>query len=252
MDQSVLYGQQDFNLPHDIVKLPSKGIYYSPKKEAIKVGYLTAADENILMSQNNSKDGVIHTLLKHKIYEPNFGIDQLLDVDVSAILIFLRNTAFGSEYTYTLTDPATDKKFEVTILLDELKYIDSPHKPDNEGYFTTKLPKSEKLIKVKLLNWGESKQIDKTLENYPKGMIAPVVTKKLEQQIVEIEGNRDKILISNFIKNMPIIDSKHIRKFIQECEPSIDLKKEVIAPSGEKVTFNMSFGVEFFRPFFSI
>jgi hypothetical protein len=74
----------------------------------------------------------------------------------------------------------------------------------------------------------------------------------VEQQIVEIEGNRDKGQIANFIVIMPIMDSKHIKKFVQECEPSIDLNQEVIAPSGEKVTFNVSFGVEFFRPFFAV
>ena len=56
MDQSTQYGQMDFNLPHDIVSLPSKGIYYKPKKESLKVGYLTANDENILMSQNTPKE----------------------------------------------------------------------------------------------------------------------------------------------------------------------------------------------------
>lgn len=252
MDQSMLYGQQNFNLPHDVVKLPSKGLFYKTNRESVKVGFLTANDENILMSQNNTKDGVIHTLLKHKIYEPNFNVDDLLDVDISAILIFLRNTAFGPEYNYTLTDPATNKKFDVSILIDELKYLESEHKPDSEGYFETTLPKTNKKVKVKLLSWGELKEIDKIVEKYPKGMIAPVVTKKLEHQIVEIEGNRDKGQIANFIVNMPIMDSKHIKKFISECEPSIDLKQEVIAPSGEKVTFNVSFGAEFFRPFFSL
>ena len=252
MDQSALYGQQNFNLPHDVVKLPSKGLFYKPVKESVKVGYLTANDENILMSQNNSKDGVIHTLLKHKIYEPNFSVDNLLDVDISAILIFLRNTAFGPEYSYSLTDPATKKQFEVSVIIDELKYLDPTHTPDSEGYFETTLPKTGKKIKVKLLTWGELKEIDKIVEKYPKGMVAPIVTKKLEHQIVEIEGNRDKGQIANFIVNMPIMDSKHIKKFVQECEPSIDLNQEVIAPSGEKVTFNVSFGVEFFRPFFAV
>jgi len=250
MDESMLYGQQNFNLPHDVVKLPSKGLFYKPIRESVKVGYLTANDENILMSQNNTKDGVIHTLLKHKIYEPNFSVDNLLDVDISAILIFLRNTAFGPEYSYSLTDPATNKPFDVTVIIDELKYLDPKHTPDSEGYFETTQPKTNKKVKVKLLTWGELKEIDKIVEKYPKGMIAPIVTKKLEHQIVEIEGNRDKGQISNFIVNMPIMDSKHIKKFIQECEPSIDLKQEVTAPSGEKVTFNVSFGVEFFRPFF--
>ena len=28
MDTSAQYGQQDFNLPHDVVELPSKGKFY--------------------------------------------------------------------------------------------------------------------------------------------------------------------------------------------------------------------------------
>jgi hypothetical protein len=35
-------------------------------------------------------------------------------------------------------------------------------------------------------------------------------------------------------------------------EPRLDLSKEVIAPSGEKVVIDITFGVEFFRPFLSI
>lgn len=252
MDQTSHYGQMDFNLPHDVVSLPSKGLFYPNKKSSLKVGFLTASDENILMSQNNTKDGIIYTLLKNKIYEPNFNIDTLLDVDVQAVLIFLRNTAFGPEYTYNLIDPKTGQQFESTIIMDELKYIDPLHKPDENGFFTTTLPKSNKKVKLKLLNWGEIKEIDEIVENYPKGMIAPTVTKKLEQQILEIDGTNSKEQIASFVKQMPIADSKHIRKFINECEPSIDLQKEVIAPSGEKVTVNVTFGVDFFRPFFTL
>ena len=32
MDTSAQYGQMDFNLPHDVVELPSKGIFYKTKK----------------------------------------------------------------------------------------------------------------------------------------------------------------------------------------------------------------------------
>ena len=89
MDQSAIYGQQDFNLPHDDVKLPSKGVFYKPKKESLKVGYLTAYDENILMTSENVRDGLVMTLLKNKIYEPGFDVLQLLYTDVQSILIFL-------------------------------------------------------------------------------------------------------------------------------------------------------------------
>jgi hypothetical protein len=46
------------------------------------------------------------------------------------------------------------------------------------------------------------------------------------------------------------MDSKHIRKFLKDNVPSLDLTRNIISPSGEKVTFEITFGVDFFRPFF--
>ena len=70
------------------------------------------------------------------------------------------------------------------------------------------------------------------------------------KQIVEINGETDKEKISQMINNLPIMDSKFIKKFIKENEPSLDLKRVVRAPSGEQVNLEVTFGVEFFRPFF--
>ena len=252
MDQSTQYGQMDFNLPHDMVKLPSGGHTYRPKKESLKVGYLTAMDENILMSQNTPKDGLIMTLLKNKIYEPGFDVGQLLEVDVQAILIFLRNTAFGPEYDYVITDPKTDTKFEAKLIVDEVNYIKPKHEMGSDSLFSVELPKSKNKVKCKLLSIKESNEIESLSNNYPIGMVAPIVTKKLESQIVELNGSRDKGEIAKMISNMPIADSKFLRRFLSECEPQLDLIKTVTAPSGEKVNVIVGFGVEFFRPFFTI
>jgi hypothetical protein len=147
-------------------------------------------------------------------------------------------------------DPQTGKMFETTLLIDEVNYIKAKHQPDDEGLFTVKLPKSNKTIKCKLLNLGEQKDLDKIKDTYPDNITIPIVTKKLEKQIVEIDGNRDRNEIVKFIPQMPIADSKFIRNFLSECEPKLDLDKTIIAPSGEKVTVTVAFGAEFFRPFF--
>jgi hypothetical protein len=252
MDQSAQYGQMDFNLPHDVVSLPSKGIFYKPKKESLKVGFLTAADENLLMSQNIPKEGLITTLLKNKIYEPGFDVTQMIDVDVQAVLLFLRNTAFGPEYNYIITDPATNKKFDVTLNIDEVNYLPSTHKPDIDGFFSTVLPKSNVNLKCKVLSVKESNEIDSIQNSYPNNMIAPVMTKRLESQIVELNGERDKGKIAQFVNQMPISDSKYLRKYLRECEPKLDLLRTITAPSGEKVAVEVTFGAEFFRPFFSV
>jgi hypothetical protein len=105
--------QMHLDLPHDVVLLPSEGKFYKNKKKSVKVGYLTAADENILASVGNlSGDQIITNLVRSKLYEPDIRPDEMLEGDLEAILVFLRNTSFGSNYDFTLIDPETDKKFE--------------------------------------------------------------------------------------------------------------------------------------------
>ncbi len=138
------------------------------------------------------------------------------------------------------------------INLDELNFLPLKHNPDSDGLFSYTLKKSNKNIKFKLLSISEINEIDKLKDQYPENMIAPTITKKLEKHIIELDSDRDRMKITNFINQMPISDAKDLRKFISECEPKLDLTRTVTAPSGEKVTFEVIFGVEFFRPFFSL
>lgn len=246
-DQTREYGQQMMTLPHDVVPLPSQGKFYKNKKKSIKVGYLTAADENILLGNT---DDITGALLRNKIYEPDIKIDDLLEGDIEAILIFLRNTSFGPEITMSLTDPQTRKNFETNVRLDELDIKQPQVEPSEDGTFSTILPKTGSSVKLKILNYGEINEIQKTIASYPQGRIPPRVTLTLQKQIVEVDGNSDKMEIAKFIETLPIADSKYIRNFLNDNEPKLDLRRVVISPSGEKLTVNVGLGVEFFRPFF--
>ena len=112
------------------------------------------------------------------------------------------------------------------------------------------LPKSNSQVKCRILNLGDQKELDKLKDFYPANMTIPVVTKKLEKQIVELDGSRDREKISQFISQMPIADSKFIRNTLSKCEPKLDLTRSITTPSGKKVDTEITFGVEFFRPFF--
>lgn len=252
MDENLIKaGTDNFNLPHDVVPLPSGGIFYKNKKKSVKVGYLTANDENLILGAiGNPNMNIITSLIRAKLYETDVKPDDLLQGDVEAILIFLRNTSFGSEYSLSLIDPVTKKNFETTITLDELNIKRPSAKPDDNGVFNIKLPKSEVNVQIRPLTFGEMTEIDKMIDNYPANLIAPRVTWRLMKQIVSVNGETDKEKISQMINNLPIMDSKFIKTFIQENEPSLDLKRTVRAPSGELVNFEITFGVDFFRPFF--
>ena len=249
MEDSRQYGQQDFSLPHDVVTLPSQGKFYKNKKKSVKVGYLTAQDENILISASRT-DNVVNKLVKNKIYEPDLRVEDLLEGDLEAILIFLRNTSFGPEYNFVLRDPGTNTEFNHTVRLDELDFNEVKHEPNNEGLFEIKLPKSGSLALCGLLTMGENEEINKQMSKYPPGVVPPTITTKLERQIVSIDGNQDREHIAKYVLNMPIMDSKFIRNYLTESEPRLNLNRTVTAPSGEEVTVRVTFGVEFFRPFF--
>jgi hypothetical protein len=245
-NQAIEYGQQNFTLPHDVVPLPSGGVFYKNKKKSVKVGYLTANDENILMGGGND---MTISLLRSKIYEPDLRVEDMLEGDVEAILVFLRNTGFGPEINLNLIDPSTRKPFQATVPLDELNVING-QTPGEDGTFITQLPKSQATVKLKPLTYGEVLEISKLEESYPKGRVVPKVTWRLQKEIIEVNGSTDKAEISKFVEQMPILDSKFIRRFMNDNEPRLDLSRVVITPSGEKMTVNVGFGADFFRPFF--
>jgi hypothetical protein len=245
-NQTSNYAQQNFTLPHDVVPLPSQGTFYKNKKKSVKVGYLTASDENILLSGG---EDITTNLIRTKLYEPDIRVEDLLEGDVEAILVFLRNTSFGPEMTLNVTDPTTRKTFETTVVLDELSVVNG-QEPQEDGTFKVTLPKSEATIKLRPMTYGEIMEINKLAEQYPQGRTVPKVTWRLNKQIVEVNGNQDKGEIAKFIEQMPIMDSKFIRNFMDENEPRLNMNRVVTTPSGDRLTVNVGFGVEFFRPFF--
>jgi hypothetical protein len=247
-DKTYEYAQANFDLPHDVVELPSKGIFYKNKKKSVKVGYLTASDENLLLGA--SKNFTLQ-LLKNKIYEPDLRPEEMIEGDIEAILIFLRNTSFGSDMEIMAVDPKTNNRFKVNVSLEELTIITgSP--PNSEGLYELALPKSGDVIKLKPLTYGEILQINDIIESYPQGRTAPRVTLRLSKEIISINGSEDKAYIAKYVEGMPIADSKFIKKFLSNNEPKLDLKRDIMTPSGDMTTVYAGFGVEFFRPFFGI
>ena len=89
----------------------------------------------------------------NKIYEKDLRPEELLESDIEAILLFLRNTSFGPEYRITTVDPSNGQSFETSIMLDELNLTRPNVQPDEDGTFTVKLPQSKADVKIKMLSY---------------------------------------------------------------------------------------------------
>jgi hypothetical protein len=249
MEQFVI----DPTVAYDVVELPSRGIHYPLQKKSVRVAYLTAADENILSSQNLIQNNtVVDELLKRKVIDKDINVDDLVDEDRQAILIFLRNTAFGPEFNLNVTDPKTNEVFTTKVDISEVKFKELKLVSNENGEFTYFMEKSKVEVTFKFLTKKQQKELDEIEKSWNGNGVAPIVTKELEMMIKSISGNREMMNIHNFIQNLPIKDSQDFRKFVKENKPSLDLKKTVKTPSGEDIQVEIGFGVEFFRPFYGL
>ena len=243
----------DPTIAYDVVELPTKGIYYKNKKKSVKVAYLTAADENILSSQNLINTGkVIEELLKRKVLDKDLSVDEIVEEDRQAILIFLRNTAFGSDYKLTTTDPKTNKEFSIDVDLSELKLNDFTLEEDVNGEYPFFMEKSKAPITFQFLTLKQEKEIDEIKKSWNGIGVAPIITKQLEFMIKSVGGNKEPMAIRGFIESMPIKDSQDFRKYIEENKPGLDLTQTATTPSGDTIQIQIGFGVEFFRPFYGL
>ena len=93
----------EHKFPTEVIDLPSQGKVYlkdSPLSEGkIEIKYMTTREEDILMSQNLIKKGVvIDKLLDSLIVTKGVKQEDLLLGDKNAVLVAARILAYGPEY----------------------------------------------------------------------------------------------------------------------------------------------------------
>ena len=134
----------------DVIPLPSKGEGYKDKIAKMSVAYLTAYDENMIVSPNLYRDNlIIDYILQEKVLSKEIDPLDLLEGDREAIILFLRASGYGNEYPITATDEKTGKEFETIVDLSKLKYKDFNLKGDSNGWFKFELPVSKKEVKFR-------------------------------------------------------------------------------------------------------
>jgi hypothetical protein len=242
--------QPNYNAPFDVIPLPSRGKLYRSKKANIKIAYMTTADENILSSPNLLQSGqFLEILINRKILEPEIRYKDLTIGDRNAIMLWLRATAYGEMYPVTLLDEL-DEPFETEINLNELKEIELTAEPDENGEFTFELPVTKNIIKFKVLTCGDVDELERILEKEKenKVLVNNASTYKLERQIVEINGNRDKRYIKDFASSMRIADAKAFNEYVESIESGIDLNINVQTPGGGSIATFLPLSVTFFWP----
>lgn len=246
--------QPDFNTSFDVIPLPSAGKTYNGVKSNIKVSYMTTADENILTSQNLLESGqFLEILLNRKILEPQLRYKDLLLGDRNAIMVWLRATAYGEMYDVTLFDE-NDIPFDTQINLSELKIKNLGAEPDGDGLFDFIMPLSKEHIKFRLMTCGMRDELEEILDKEKENGI-PVnnsSTYTLEKMIVEVNGNRDRNFIREFVNSIRLYDAKSFTEYVEKINCGLDMDIEVTTPGGGSIKTFLPINPNFFWPNFKV
>lgn len=226
----------EFKVPTEDVELPSRGVFYPGQKSTVKIKYLTAEEDNILFSTDLIKSGkVLDVLLEQSILDKDLRPDDMISGDRNYLLIEIRKTGFGDEYKPgSMNCNSCNQEYSPTVDLSKLKPRMLETMPDEKGWYPVELPITKMPIKFRLLRGSDEKRLSKIIEGgqkKPGGMkVNRLITERYLLQIMEVNGNTDKLYISKFISAMPTKDSFFFREYNRQVEPGIDLDYEFECP----------------------
>lgn len=244
----------EHKFPTEVIDLPSGGKVYSKDSPLssgkVELKYMTTREEDILMSENLIKKGVvIDKLLDSLIVTKGVKQEDLVLGDKNAVLVAARILAYGPEYTAEVANPKDSEEtvshtFDLsTCPFKELsKDVDYS---DNSFNYTTDIGKTK--IKFKLLTGADEALIEKDLKQSSKYGYSTDITTRLRYTITEVDGDSKPETITEFTQNLLARDSIALRKYIADISPDIDLTSE-IEIGGETVSVSIPLTVAFFWP----
>lgn len=236
MKNNIMKDDFGWEIPVESVPLPSRGIIYNPDsilygKEVLQIKAMTALEEDILLSQALIKEGsVIQHLIKSCLIDKSINVNQLIAGDRNALMISIRITGYGSNYPVSYDCGQCNKRndTEVDLTTLEIKRLEIEPIELGKNAFNFTLPVTKKKVVFKYLDANDEKnrqaKVD-FLQKHTAGMRTNNITSFLEESIQSIDGITDKTKISHFVKNMPALDSKTLRNFINNNSPGIDMDK---------------------------
>ena len=248
---------------YEEVRIPSNGYVYPQESgimnsKVIKMRYMTAADEDDLISPTQIKKGTWLTkIISNCMQSKLIDADDLLLGDRNALLFWLRQTSYGSNYKLMVKckNCNCDKPgFQNEFMLNQLKLKTLDAKPiaDGKNEFEFILPLTKAKVIFALMTNRMLNELTKDEEaKSNKGMSEDKrITSILKKQIIEINGVRDKNELEKFIETgMTAKDSNALRAHITSITPDILLKQNATCPhSGFTEEFDIPIEAQFFLP----
>jgi len=220
---------------YERIVLPSAGKFYNgddgPTDGTINIRPMTGEEEQILATQRFIKKGTALDMIFSRCIKDPFKVENLLTVDRTYLLIYLRGISYSNIYEVEIKCPECDSKFSTEIDLNELEV---EYCPDNFGpMLEGKLPTSGLNFAYRLSRGGDETEIQKHRERRVKNFgdsTDDTLIYRTAMLLEKIEGITDKKELQTLIRNLPISDVNHLRNCTNEPPFGVDTKVSIDCP----------------------
>lgn len=251
-----------FVVPTEFVELPSGGRFYPEThplygQTTIEIKQMTAKEEDMLTSRTLLKSGVaIERVIQSLIMDKRINPDSMLVGDRNAVIIAARISGYGSDYNTNVSCPACGATQEYGIDLHDAN-VHNGEIPDvlgvvdnEDGTFTTTLPKTRVQVAFRLLNGADEKNLVSQLENARKRKRPEqAITTQIRNMVVSVNGDESIQALNYLIENIPSLDARHLRACYREVAPNIDLTQVFqCGECGHEQDMEVPLSADFFWP----
>ncbi len=240
---------------YEEIQLPSKGRFYDgtngPSSGIVSIRPMTGEEEQILATPRLVKKGQAINMIFQKCIKEQFRAENLLTVDRTYLLIYLRGISYSPSYEVEIKCPECDTKFNTAIDLNNL-YVD--YCPDDYGpELRDVLPNSKLPFSYRLSSGRDEQEVSEHRERRIKAFgdsgADDTLLYRTSLLLNNIDGISDKNELQILLKNLPISDVSHIRNCINEPSFGVDTNVDIVCASClAEFTLDLPLESNFFFP----
>lgn len=227
------------NSVYEEIQLPSLGKFYDgengPSNGRLSIRPMTGEEEQILATPRFVKKGQAINMIFQKCLKEGtqFKSENLLTIDRTFLLIYLRGISYSPNYDVEIKCPECETKFSTTINLNSL-YVESC--PDNFGpILQDVLPNTKLPFRYRLSTGRDEQEItehkDRRVKAFGDAAADDTLTFRTACLLDEIDGIVNKNELQILLKNLPIGDVSYIRNCINEPPFGVDTNVAIVCPS---------------------
>lgn len=231
--ESLLEQLASFNQWEEI-ELPSKGKFYTDIPGKLHIRPMTGEEEQVLATARFVKKGKSIDMLFARCLKERIDTEQLLSIDRTFLLIYLRGISHTPEYDAEITCRDCGSKFHETIDLNSLEVDMCPEDFGNDN-LTGVLPTTGWKFQYRLATGSDEVAIrrhhESMVKEYGDEREDDTLLFRTATLLDNIEGVKDRNELVLLIKKMPVNDVAYLRHTVADQPFGVNTELGLSCPS---------------------